>query len=208
MRRGARNVDKEKEKEKEKEKDKDVGGVLFNVKGWRKEEIRVIEAPYVSTTAVLNPLSILGELLMISKQHISSLTTTSTTILLPPPHSKTAVPTYIWQGTGSFTFEHQHALQAAQYLSPNRPIEKIAEGSEPKAFWARFGVEAKKKVVDEYASLEGVGKLRREVEKLGIWKERLWRVSYIVHGNPTVCDAFPIVICFPLCNGAFLIHFL
>ncbi|KND00549.1 uncharacterized protein SPPG_04857 [Spizellomyces punctatus DAOM BR117] len=137
---------------------------LYHVMGFEKGLVRVIEA-------VWNP---------------SSLSSANSFVL----NLKDKV--FIWHGTGSFPFERDMAERVAQRICDSKPITTLEELQEPKVFWQKLGGIDKKSHnhQQDYASMPYLAK-KKELE--GSYTCRLFRVSHIVHGNPTAEEIDPFV---------------
>ncbi|KAI9096896.1 hypothetical protein DFS34DRAFT_621848 [Phlyctochytrium arcticum] len=136
---------------------------IYQVAGWSKDCVRVVETIW----------------------NTSSLSTGNSFVL----NLKDRV--FVWHGLGSFSFERKMAESVAERITDfSRPIVIFDEGQEPKGFWQKLGGIEKKShnhQVD-YASSPGLAK-KRAFE--GRFRYRLWRISYIVHGNPTAEEIDP-----------------
>ncbi|TPX71149.1 hypothetical protein SpCBS45565_g01208 [Spizellomyces sp. 'palustris'] len=137
---------------------------LYHVMGFEKGLVRVIEA-------VWNP---------------SSLSSANSFVL----NLKDKV--FIWHGTGSFPFERDMAERVAQRICESKPVTTLEELQEPKVLWQKLGGIDKKSHnhQQDYASMPYLAK-KKELE--GSYTCRLFRVSHIVHGNPTAEEIDPFV---------------
>ncbi|KAI8996095.1 hypothetical protein BC832DRAFT_307233 [Gaertneriomyces semiglobifer] len=141
--------------------------ILYHVKGFNEDEVRVIE-----TAWAVSSLSSADSFVASLKDRV-----------------------FVWHGAGSFAFQRSVAANAAQRLAAeaDKQVQEVEELEEPKVFWQKLAGSDKKnhQYTDDYGSSVPLRTMKKNFA--GVYKCRLFRVSHIIHGNPSSEEISPFV---------------